>query len=72
MHEAAQRPNTGLRFLPFDAGAHAVGAGHFVSLGRGDEREPLSSMTAVYIETRRRGIHLDEADGVAAYKALPS
>ncbi|MFC7984310.1 Scr1 family TA system antitoxin-like transcriptional regulator [Streptomyces sp. NPDC057336] len=52
LHEAAQRPNIGLRFLPFDAGAHAAGAGRFVILGRGDEREPLNSMTAVCIEIR--------------------
>ncbi|MER7787568.1 Scr1 family TA system antitoxin-like transcriptional regulator [Streptomyces sp. NPDC097640] len=48
--------------------AHAAGAGHFVVLGRNDEANPLNSMAVVYIEMRRRGLYLDDAEEVAAYK----
>ncbi|WP_405537720.1 helix-turn-helix domain-containing protein [Streptomyces sp. NBC_00075] len=68
LHEAAKSPNIDLQVLPFSAGAHAAGAGHFVILGRDDEREPLNSMAVVYIEMRRRGLYLDDAEDVGAYK----
>lgn len=68
LYEAAQSPNIDVQILPFRAGAHAAGAGHFVILGRDDEREPLNSMAVVYIEMRRRGLYLDDAEDVGAYK----
>lgn len=68
LHEAAKSPNIDVQILPFSAGAHAAGAGHFVILGRDDEREPLNSMAVVYIEMRRRGLYLDDAEDVGAYK----
>lgn len=64
----AQRPNIDIQLLPFSAGAHAAGASHFVVLGRDDERNPLNSMAVVYIEMRRRGLYLDDADDVRSYK----
>lgn len=68
LHEAAQSPNVDIQILPFRAGAHAAGAGHFVILGKNDEREPLNSMAVVYIELRRRGLYLDSPEDVGAYK----
>ncbi|MEU0812251.1 helix-turn-helix transcriptional regulator [Streptomyces sp. NPDC005970] len=68
LYEMAQRPNIDIQVLPFSAGAHAAGAGHFVILGRNDERNPLNSMAVVYIEMRRRGLYLDDAEEVGAYK----
>ncbi|MDG9707795.1 helix-turn-helix domain-containing protein [Streptomyces sp. DH10] len=68
LHKAALSTNIDVQVLPFSAGAHAAGAGHFVILGRDDEREPLNSMAVVYIEMRRRGLYLDDAEDVAAYK----
>ncbi|AEM80915.1 helix-turn-helix domain-containing protein [Streptomyces violaceusniger] len=68
LHDMAGEPNIEIQVLPFSAGAHAAGAGHFVILGRNDERNPLNSMAVVYIEMRRRGLYLDEAEEVAAYK----
>ncbi|MGY0058982.1 helix-turn-helix domain-containing protein [Streptomyces sp. LZ34] len=68
LYEVAQRPNIDIQVLPFSAGAHAAGAGHFVILGRNDERNPLNSMAVVYIEMRRRGLYLDDAEEVGAYK----
>ncbi|MFF0671841.1 helix-turn-helix domain-containing protein [Streptomyces tendae] len=68
LHETAESPNVDIQILPFSAGAHAAGAGHFVILGRDDEREPLNSMAVVYIEMRRRGVYLDDAEDVSAYK----
>ncbi|MEE4595379.1 helix-turn-helix transcriptional regulator [Streptomyces sp. DSM 41524] len=68
LHDMARRPNIDIQVLPFSAGAHAAGAGHFVILGRNDERNPLNSMAVVYIEMRRRGLYLDEAEEVTAYK----
>jgi len=41
---------------------------NFVVLGRDDERDPLNSMAVVYIEMRRRGLYLDDAEDVASYK----
>ncbi|BBC33814.1 hypothetical protein SGFS_051080 [Streptomyces graminofaciens] len=60
LHEAAQYPNIDIQVLPFSAGAHAAGAGHFVVLGHDNEREPLNSMGIVYIEMRRRGLYLED------------
>ncbi|MPY45963.1 helix-turn-helix domain-containing protein [Streptomyces phyllanthi] len=68
LHEAAQRPNIDIQVLPFRAGAHAAGAGHFVILGRDDGLAPLNSMAVVYIEMRRRGLYLDDPEDVGAYK----
>ncbi|MEU6182585.1 Scr1 family TA system antitoxin-like transcriptional regulator [Streptomyces coeruleorubidus] len=68
LHKAALSPDIDVQVLPFSAGAHAAGAGHFVILGRDDEREPLNSMAVVYIEMRRRGLYLDDAEDVGAYK----
>ncbi|WP_326802812.1 helix-turn-helix domain-containing protein [Streptomyces sp. NBC_01788] len=68
LQEMADSPHIDIQILPFSAGAHAAGAGHFVLLGRDAEREHLSSMAVVYIEMRRRGLYLDDADDVGAYK----
>jgi transcriptional regulator with XRE-family HTH domain len=68
LYEMAQRPNIDIQLLPFTAGAHAAGSGHFVILGRDDERSPLNSMAVVYIEMRRKGLYLDDADAVSSYK----
>ncbi|MDH6627851.1 hypothetical protein M2271_005680 [Streptomyces sp. LBL] len=68
LHDVAQSPHIDIQVLPFSAGAHAAGAGHFVILWRDDEREPLNSMAVVYIEMRRRGLYLDDAEDVGAYK----
>lgn len=68
LQEAAQSPNIDIQILPFNAGAHSAGAGHFVILGRDDERKPLNSMAVVYIEMRRRGLYLDDPEDVGAYK----
>ncbi|WP_374103385.1 Scr1 family TA system antitoxin-like transcriptional regulator [Streptomyces sp. MK37H] len=54
--------------LPFTAGAHAAGSGHFVILGREDARNPLNSMAVVYIGMRRRGLYLDDVDALSSYK----
>ncbi|MDX3226054.1 helix-turn-helix transcriptional regulator [Streptomyces sp. ME19-01-6] len=68
LYEMAHRPNIDIQLLPFTAGAHAAGSGHFVILGRDDERSPLNSMAVVYIEMRRKGLYLDDADAVSSYK----
>lgn len=68
LQDMAALPNVDLQVLPFSAGAHAAGAGHFVILGRDDGREPLNSMAVVYVEMRRRGLYVDDADEIAAYK----
>ncbi|MDO0914306.1 helix-turn-helix transcriptional regulator [Streptomyces sp. DT2A-34] len=68
LQEVAKSPSVDIQILPFSAGAHAAGAGHFVVIGRDDEREPLNSMAVVYIEMRRRGLYLDDAEDVSAYK----
>lgn len=68
LHEVSESPTVDLQILPFSAGAHAAGAGHFIILGRDDERNPLNSMAVVYIEMRRQGIYLDDADDVGGYK----
>ncbi|MCQ8191902.1 helix-turn-helix domain-containing protein [Streptomyces rugosispiralis] len=68
LYDMAQRPNIDIQLLPFTAGAHAAGSGHFVILGRDDARNPLNSMAVVYIEMRRRGLYLDDVDAVSSYK----
>jgi transcriptional regulator with XRE-family HTH domain len=68
LQEAAESPDVDIQVLPFSAGAHAAGAGHFVILGRDDDRQPLNSMAVVYIEMRRRGLYLDDPGDVGAYK----
>ncbi|MGW4077303.1 helix-turn-helix domain-containing protein [Streptomyces asiaticus] len=68
LYDMAQRPNVDIQLLPFTAGAHAAGSGHFVILGREDARNPLNSMAIVYIEMRRRGLYLDDVDAVSSYK----
>ncbi|MFE2446824.1 helix-turn-helix domain-containing protein [Streptomyces melanosporofaciens] len=68
LYDMAKRPNIDIQLLPFTAGAHAAGSGHFVILGRDDARNPLNSMAVVYIEMRRRGLYLDDVDAVSSYK----
>lgn len=68
LQEVMQRPNIDIQVLPFTAGAHAAGPGHFVILGRDDEGDPRNSMGIVYIEMRRRGLYLDVPDDVASYR----
>jgi len=60
--EQAQRPNVDIQVLPFSAGAHAAGNGHFVTLGGADE-----SMRVVYIETLLGGLYFDKEHQVAPY-----
>ncbi|MEV4045105.1 transcriptional regulator with XRE-family HTH domain [Streptomyces ambofaciens] len=67
----ADRPNVDIQILRFSAGAHAAGSGgHFLLLGRDDERDPLSSMNVVYLELHRRGLYLDEPTDVHNYKIM--
>ncbi|MER7235092.1 helix-turn-helix transcriptional regulator [Streptomyces olivaceus] len=67
----ASRPNVDIQILRFSAGAHAAGSGgHFLLLGRDDERDPLSSMNVVYLELHRRGLYLDEPTDVHDYKLM--
>ncbi|MCL7367557.1 MULTISPECIES: helix-turn-helix domain-containing protein [Streptomyces] len=67
----AERPNVDIQVLRFSAGAHAAGSGgHFLLLGRDDERDPLSSMNVVYLELHRRGLYLDEPADVHDYKIM--
>ncbi len=67
----ADRPNVDIQILRFSAGAHAAGSGgHFLLLGRDDERDPLSTMNVVYLELHRRGLYLDEPTDVHNYKIM--
>ncbi|NWF30882.1 helix-turn-helix domain-containing protein [Streptomyces sp. PKU-EA00015] len=67
----ADRPNIDLQVLPASRGAHAAGSGgHFVLLGRDDERDPMASMAVVYLELHRRGLYLDAPDDVRDYKIM--
>ncbi len=67
----ADRSNVDIQILRFSAGAHAAGSGgHFLLLGRDDERDPLSSMNVVYLELHRRGLYLDEPTDVHNYKIM--
>lgn len=67
----AERPNIDLQVLPASLGAHAAGSGgHFILLGRDDERDPMASMAVVYLELHRRGLYLDAPDDVRDYKIM--
>lgn len=69
LRHMARQPNIDLQVLPFTVGAHAAGSGgHFVLLGRDDERHPLNSMAVAYIEMHRRGLYLDHPDDLRSYK----
>ncbi|WP_327259141.1 MULTISPECIES: helix-turn-helix domain-containing protein [unclassified Streptomyces] len=67
----AQRPNVDIQVLKFAAGAHAAGSGgHFLILGRDDEKNPLNSMNVVYLELHKRGLYLDAPTEVQSYKLM--
>ncbi|MFD9850499.1 helix-turn-helix domain-containing protein [Streptomyces parvus] len=67
----SERPTIDLQVLPSAIGAHAAGSGgHFVLLGRDDERDPLASMAVVYLELHRKGLYLDAPGDVADYKIM--
>jgi transcriptional regulator with XRE-family HTH domain len=67
----SERPNVDIQVLPMSTGAHAAGSGgHFVLLGRDDERDPMASMAVVYLELHRRGLYLDSPEDVAEYKIM--
>ncbi|UNO44091.1 helix-turn-helix transcriptional regulator [Streptomyces sp. MST-110588] len=68
LHDMARSPAIDIQILPFSAGAHAAGAGHFVVVGRDNDRDRLNSMAVVYVELRRRGLYFDDVEDVAAYK----
>lgn len=65
----ARRPNVDLQVLPYTAGASAAGSGgHFLVLGRDDERRPLNTMAVVYLEMHTRGLYLDDPGDLRSYK----
>lgn len=68
--DLAQRPNVDIQVLPFSKGHSAGGGGHFLILGRDDVRNPVASMSVVYLELHRRGVYLDDPDDVAAYRLM--
>ncbi|WP_030544459.1 helix-turn-helix transcriptional regulator [Streptomyces albus] len=69
LEEMSQRPNIDIQVLPYSSGASAAGSGgHFLILGRDDERRPLHSMSVVYLEMHTRGLYLDDPDDLQAYK----
>ncbi|MGW5941714.1 hypothetical protein [Streptomyces celluloflavus] len=60
----AQRPQVDIQVLQFAAGAHAAeSGGHFVILGRNDERNPL--------DTQRHGRVCVGVPGTAMTGAVP-
>lgn len=59
----SQRPNVDLQVLPLEAGAHAAGLGHFVTLQAGN------TLGAVYVEMLGGGLYMDTADDVDRYMA---
>ncbi|ORT54210.1 helix-turn-helix transcriptional regulator [Streptomyces sp. CB03238] len=59
--EQAKRPNIDIQVLPFKAGAHAAGFGHFITLGAGD------STDAVYVEMLGGGLYIDAKEDVRRY-----
>ncbi|MFR9722849.1 helix-turn-helix domain-containing protein [Streptomyces sp. MS19] len=69
LHEIAKRPTVDVQVLRFASGPPCA-PGQFVILGRDDARDPKSSMAVVYLELPRRGVYLDDADDVAAYKIM--
>ncbi|MFE4496098.1 helix-turn-helix domain-containing protein [Streptomyces niveus] len=69
LEEMAARPNVTIQVLPHSAGASAAGSsGHFMMVGRDDERDPLNSMAVVYLELATRGFYFDDPDDLGAYK----
>jgi transcriptional regulator with XRE-family HTH domain len=61
--QMTERPNVEIQVMPFDAGATAAGAGHFLVLGRDD-----GQMAVVFIEMRKRGLYLDDDEDVSSYR----
>ncbi|MGW3091671.1 helix-turn-helix domain-containing protein [Streptomyces sp. NPDC001108] len=59
--ESAKTPNVDIQILPFKAGAHAAGLGHFVSIAAGD------TIRAVYVEMLGGGLYIDTPDDVGRY-----
>ncbi|WP_229868608.1 helix-turn-helix domain-containing protein [Streptomyces chryseus] len=59
--EQAQRPNIDVQVLPWKAGAHAAGLGHFVTIGSGE------ALGAVYVEMLGGGLYMDTAEDVRRY-----
>jgi transcriptional regulator with XRE-family HTH domain len=66
----SERPHLDLQVLPFDVGSPAGSGGHFLVLGRDDERDPMESFSVIYLELHRRGIYLDDPEEVTAYKRM--
>jgi hypothetical protein len=60
--EVAARPNIDIQVLPFAAGAHAAGFGHFVVIGAGNDQ-----MRVAYVETLNGGLYHDKAAEVAPH-----
>lgn len=61
--ELAEQPNVEIQVMPFDAGATAAGAGHFLIVGRDN-----GEMCIVFVELRQRGLYLDDDEDVSAYR----
>lgn len=59
--EQTQRPCVDVQILPFEAGAHAAGFGHFVAIAAGD------TLRAVYTEMLGGGLYMDAPDDVGRY-----
>ncbi|WP_103529550.1 helix-turn-helix transcriptional regulator [Streptomyces sp. SM12] len=55
-------PHIEVQIMPFAAGATAAGTGHFLILGRD------AGPSVIYVELRRRGLYLDGADDLSAYR----
>lgn len=59
--EQARRPTVDVQVLPFEAGAHAAGLGHFVTITAGD------TLRAVYVEMLGGGLYMDTPADVGRY-----
>jgi hypothetical protein len=59
---AATQPNIDIQVLPFAAGAHALGSGHFLTVGGAD-----NSWAVVYIEQLVGGLYLHKPGQVAPH-----
>ncbi|WP_190093235.1 helix-turn-helix domain-containing protein [Streptomyces melanogenes] len=59
--EQSQQPNIDIQILPWAAGAHAAGLGHFVTIGSDDV------LGAVYVEMLGGGFYMDSATDVRRY-----
>jgi len=59
---AATQPNIDIQVLPFSAGAHALGSGHFLTVGGTD-----GSWAVVYIEQLVGGLYLHKPGQVAPH-----